>query len=108
MLKTLGIVQVRHPSGKKADSKFGRKLGGKSLLEVVVRRATDCQRLDGVVVVLAGDELDDEIRSLVPPDVSVFGGPGRDPLSRTCRGARRIPSPRRCATVRTTPLSIRC
>ncbi len=82
MLKTLGIVQVRHPSGKKTDSKFGRKLGGKSLLEVVVRRVTDCQRLDGVVVVLAGDEFDDEIRSLVPPDVPVFGGPGRDPLAR--------------------------
>jgi spore coat polysaccharide biosynthesis protein SpsF len=81
MLKTLGIVQVRHPSGKKVDSKIARKLGGKPLLEVVVRRITDCQRLDGVVVVLADDEPDDQIRQLVPPDVPVFSGSARDPLA---------------------------
>jgi spore coat polysaccharide biosynthesis protein SpsF len=81
MLNTLGIVQVRHPSGH-LDSKIGRKLGGKPLLELVVRRATDCQRLNGVVVMLGGDEHDDQIRQLVPPDVSVFNGSGRDPLAR--------------------------
>lgn len=81
MLNTLGIVQVRGESGK-ADWKIGRKLGGKPLLELVVRRVTDCQRLDGVVVLLSGDEQDDQIRQLVPPDVPVFAGSGRDPLAR--------------------------
>ena len=82
MLKTLGIVQVRHLSGRKVDSKVARRLGGKPLLEVVVRRITDCQRLDGVVVMLPGDEHDEQIRHLVPPDVPVFSGSARDPLAR--------------------------
>ena len=50
MLNTLGIVQVRSEPGTTV-LKVGRKLGGKSLLELVVRRVTDCQRLDGVIVV---------------------------------------------------------
>jgi spore coat polysaccharide biosynthesis protein SpsF len=80
MLKTLGIVQVRRESGP-LESKVGRKLGGKSLLELVVRRVTDCQRLDGVVVVFTGEDSDELIRQLVPPDVPIFAGVKRDPLA---------------------------
>ena len=50
MLKTLGIVDACYRS-RAVRSKAARKLGGKSVLEWVVRRATDCQRLDGVIVV---------------------------------------------------------
>lgn len=81
MLKTLGIVQVSRES-RGSDLKLGRKLGGKSLLELVVRRVTDCQRLDGVVVVLSDSEQDDRIRQLVPPDVPTFVGSQRDALAR--------------------------
>jgi len=81
MLNTLGIVQVRHELGR-SDSKIGRKLGGKSLLELIVRRVTDCLRLDGVIVVLSDDERDEQIRQLVPPDVPVFISSQRDPLAR--------------------------
>ena len=48
MLNTLGIVKFVRER-RQVDSKIGRKLGGKSLLEWAVRRVTDCQRLDGVV-----------------------------------------------------------
>jgi spore coat polysaccharide biosynthesis protein SpsF len=81
MLNTLGIVQVRRES-QDSDLKVGRKLGGKSLLELVVRRVTDCQRLDGVVVVLGDSEQDERVRQLVPPDVPIFVGSQRDALAR--------------------------
>lgn len=81
MLNTLGIVHVRRELGR-ANSKVGRKLGGKPLLELVVRRVTDCLRLDGVIVVLGDDEQDDQIRPLVPPDVPVYISSQRDPLAR--------------------------
>ncbi len=80
MLNTLGIVQVRSEPGT-ATLKVGRKLGGKSLLELVVRRVTDCQRLDGVIVVGDGEH-NEQIRHLVPPDVPVFLGSQGDALSR--------------------------
>ncbi len=81
MLNTLGIVEIRLGTGQ-VDSKIGRKLGGKSLLEWAVRRVTDCQRLDGVVA-LVGDPCQvDVVRALVPPDVSVFAPAGHDPLAR--------------------------
>ena len=70
MLKTLGIIEVRHRSHQSAV-RVGRKLGGKSLLELVVRRVTDCQRIDGVVVV-CGREDEEAIVRLVPADVPVF------------------------------------
>lgn len=82
MLNTLGIVQVRREPQNSSDLKVGRKLGGKSLLELVVRRVTDCQRLDGVVVVLGDSEQDERVRQLVPPDVPVFVGSQRDALAR--------------------------
>ncbi len=80
MLKTLGIVQVRCEAGK-LDPKISRKLGGSSLLELVVRRVTDCQRLDGVVVVVTGNPKSEQVRHLVPPDVSVFAPASGDPLA---------------------------
>jgi spore coat polysaccharide biosynthesis protein SpsF len=81
MRKALGIVEVRFDSGH-VTTKFGRKLGGKSLLELVVRRVTDCQWLEGVVVLLADSQQVDHVRHLVPPDVSVFAPKSHDPLAR--------------------------
>ena len=76
---TLGIVEVRQDA---ASNKIARRLGGKSLLEWVVRRVTDCQTLDRVVVVLSDRELDRQVAALVPPDVSVFIGKAADALGR--------------------------
>jgi spore coat polysaccharide biosynthesis protein SpsF len=86
MLNTLGIVEVRNERG--ADWRISRKLGGKSILEWVVRRATDCQRLDAVVV-LCAQRLQDAVRQLVPPDVEVLSLAGLDPLATTVAALER-------------------
>jgi spore coat polysaccharide biosynthesis protein SpsF len=79
MLKTLGIVEAcfRSPA---ARARASRKLGGKSVLEWVVRRATDCQRLSGVLVVTSADPENQFVSKLVPPDVPVYAARKLDPL----------------------------
>jgi spore coat polysaccharide biosynthesis protein SpsF len=86
MLNTLGVVAVRRERGR--DWRISRKLGGKSILEWVVRRATDCQLLDAVVV-LCGDGLLESIRPLVPPDVEVLSVANFDPLAATVAALER-------------------
>ncbi|MGQ9575071.1 MAG: NTP transferase domain-containing protein [Thermoguttaceae bacterium] len=79
MLKTLGIVEAcyRTPA---ARSRAARKLGGKPVLEWIVRRATDCQQLGGVIVVTSNAPENQFISRLVPLDVPVFVGKRSDPL----------------------------
>ena len=91
MLETLGIVQVRQGNDA-VRGKLARRLGGKSLLEWVVRRATDCQRLDGVVVVLSDSLEDRRLAELVPTDVPVFLGGQRDELARVSAAFERFPA----------------
>ncbi len=80
-MTTLGIVHVPRVDGG-VEAKIARKLGGKSLLEFVIRRLGDCQQLAGVVVVAGDPALDREIGQLVPPDVQQFRGPQADALAR--------------------------
>ncbi len=54
MLNTLGVIQIR-ADRLQPGWKSWRGCGGKSLVEWVVRRATECQRLDGVMVVGSSD-----------------------------------------------------
>ena len=85
MLNTLGIVQLRLATGSTDRGGYrgaGRKLGGKPLLEWVVRRVTDCELLDGVIVVLGEGAEDAALARFVPPDVPVFTPGANDPLSR--------------------------
>jgi len=63
---------------------FARRLGGQSLLERLIRRMTDCQRLEGVVVVIADTEVDEAVIDLVPRDVPVFISKRPDVLGRLC------------------------
>ena len=89
----LGIVQVQPAvEGLSEKSPLAgmarRRFGGKTLLEWVVRRMSDADRLDGVVV-LAGD--DPFARSLVanaPSDVHVFYAGEADPLGRFAAAVR--------------------
>lgn len=81
MFKTLGIVEVRADAGQ-GDAKISRKLGGKSLLEFVVRRVTDCQCLDKVIVVPADARQAERIMRLVPADVEICTSNQRDALGR--------------------------
>jgi spore coat polysaccharide biosynthesis protein SpsF len=91
MLKTLGIVDACYGScGPRA--KAARKLGGKPVLEWVVRRATDCQRLDGVIVVTSDAEDNRFISALVPMDVPVFAGSKADALGCLAAALEEYPS----------------
>ncbi len=80
MLRTLGIVEACYDSPQ-ARWQASRKLGGKAVLEWVVRRATDCQQLDGVIVVTNNAAENQFITRLVPLDVPVYTGKHEDPLS---------------------------
>jgi len=81
MLKTLGIVQACFGS---RDSRclVNRRLGSRSLLEWVVRRVTDCARLDGVIVVACNREEHAFVSELVPADVPVLLSEQPDALRR--------------------------
>ncbi len=79
MLSTLGIVEARLSAGLKG--KIARKLGGKSVLEWIVRQVTDSARLDSVVVISCDAESDRHLSQLAPPDVAFVASEGRDVLS---------------------------
>lgn len=71
MIKTLGIVDACFQA-MDVRAKASRKLGGKSVLEWVVRRMTDCQQLDGVIVVTNDDLANAFVSNLTPLDVPLF------------------------------------
>jgi spore coat polysaccharide biosynthesis protein SpsF (cytidylyltransferase family) len=83
MLKNLGIVQTFFHLPR-FRSNATRKLGGRSLLEWVIRRVTDAMRLDGVIVVCEPQDYR-ALRPLVPNDVPIFFGEGNDALARFTR-----------------------
>lgn len=70
MLKTLGIVDACYADAK-AAANAARKLRGKPVLEWVARRATDAQRLDGVIVVTSALPELRFLERLVPSDIPV-------------------------------------
>lgn len=80
MLTTLGIVQPRLATDA-SKIRAARRIGGKSLLEWVVRRATDCQRLDQVIVLAPSGPEAQFVSELAPPDVPVVVGNSKDPLA---------------------------
>jgi spore coat polysaccharide biosynthesis protein SpsF len=90
-MNTLGIVEVCQDSSN-ARTQVSRRLGGQSLLERVVRRVTDCERLGRVIVVASEDADDAFISSLVPPDVPLFVGSQSDMLSRYVAALEEYPA----------------
>lgn len=81
MLETLGVVQVdAHSTVPRL--KAGRGLEGRSLLEWTIRRVTDCQRLDAVIVAAPRSESAAELIRMVPPDVPIHFSRAPDELGR--------------------------
>lgn len=81
MFQTLGIVQVdSHSTVPRLKS--GRGLEGRSLLDWAIRRVTDCERLDAVIVVAPRIEAMSAWATLVPPDVPVHFSRAQDELGR--------------------------
>ena len=91
MLETLAVVQACF-SSPRLRANASRRLGGKSVLEWVVRRVTDCQQLDGVVVLTGQAPEDRFVADLVPMDVPVFAGPDGDALSRFAAALEEYPA----------------
>lgn len=81
MSKTLGIVHLG-PRSEGLKEKLSRKLGSHSLLELVVRRVTECQQLDGVAVVLGPGQEDAALAALVPANVPLHVSDRADSLGR--------------------------
>jgi spore coat polysaccharide biosynthesis protein SpsF len=91
MLRNLGVVQVySHAPHLRAHTM--RKLGGRSLLEWVVRRVTDAMRLDGVIVAVCESDESRDVNRLVPSDVPVFHGEGKDALDRFTKSLETYPA----------------
>ncbi len=87
MLKTLGLVEVcssveLSQNASVLRSLASRRLGSISLLEWVVRRVTECQTLEGIVVVAADDPACHRMLQLVPFDSATFISSATDPLAR--------------------------
>ncbi|MDX1963300.1 MAG: hypothetical protein SFX18_09115 [Pirellulales bacterium] len=78
MLNTLAVVQIRAERLPPRWSTW-RGLGGKSLVEWVVRRVADCARMDGILVACAAAEFE-RVSPLVPPDVPCFASQRPDAL----------------------------
>jgi spore coat polysaccharide biosynthesis protein SpsF len=91
MLKNLGIVQACFHSPR-FRCNAARRLGGRPLLEWVIRRVTDAMRLDGVIVVACETQDCCEIRRLVPSDVPIVFGQGVDALARFTKAIEQFPT----------------
>lgn len=79
MLRTLGIVDARYLNESQRQT-ARRRLQGKSVLEWVVREITDCQQLNGVIVLTDENDANDFVLALTPSDVPVFRTRGKDSL----------------------------
>ncbi len=98
MLETLGIVDACFESSAEL-SRITRQVGGKSVLEWVVRRATEAQQLDGVIVLARDASQKETIKRHVPLDVPLYATSADDVLGCwaettaefPCRAVVRIP-----------------
>jgi spore coat polysaccharide biosynthesis protein SpsF len=95
MVSTLAVVEV-HPAiehlpfGSPLAGMARRRFGGKSLLEWVIRRVSDADRIAGIVV-LAGDDLfSRQLCEHCPPDARVFFSKASDPLGRLAEVSRSL------------------
>jgi len=88
MAGTLGIVEVGTKlAGTAAIGLESRRLGGKPLVEWVVRRVTESLLLDRVIVV-TDPRIEATVRSLTPRDIPVFASGQSDMLGRYTEAAR--------------------
>jgi spore coat polysaccharide biosynthesis protein SpsF len=95
MLETLGIVQLMRNGDEESTSRVEdfskRYLAGRGILEWVVRRVTDAQRLDGVIVLMNDPLQYDAWAEQIPADVPVFLSAGSDPLASTVAAIDEFP-----------------
>ena len=76
------------PAGSPLAGMARRRFGGKSLLEWVVRRVSDAERISGIVVLAGDDLLSRRLCENCPPDARVIHCRSRDALGRLAEAAR--------------------
>ena len=92
MLETLGIVQLPTTHTPHSNTKYPfRRLGGRSVLERIVRRATEAQRLDGVIAVSGVGSAANEIASAIPADIPLYQAQAPDALARAVEAIEQYP-----------------
>lgn len=92
MLRNLGVVEVASAAGSSQLQRASCRFGGQPVIERVVRRVSDAQRLDGVIVVMADTPDSRVLDPLVPPDIPVFVSSEPDPLGRMVAAIREYPT----------------
>jgi spore coat polysaccharide biosynthesis protein SpsF (cytidylyltransferase family) len=96
MVTTLAMVEV-HPAieelrpGSPLAGIARRRFGGKSLLEWVVRRVSEAERVSGIVVLAGDDSLAKSLCSHCPPDARVYQAAADDALGRLAEAVRMFP-----------------
>src|SRR5262245_25766689 len=96
MVTTLAMIEV-HPAveemrpGSPLAGIARRRFGGKSLLEWVVRRVSEAERISGMVVLSGDDSLAKSLCANCPPDARIFHSSADDALGRLAEAARTFP-----------------
>jgi len=96
MVTTLAMIEV-HPAveelrpGSPLAGIARRRFGGKSLLEWVVRRVSEAERISSIVVLAGDDPLAKSLCANCPPDARVFHSSADDALGRLADAARTFP-----------------
>ena len=91
MLDTLAIVEIGSSSDRSSSSSAKlarRKFGNTTLLHWLVRRVSDCESIDRVVVVAADDPLSLRLRNLISQDTPIFINSQGDCLGRAAAAIR--------------------
>src|SRR4029434_5600495 len=68
-----------------------RRFGGKSLLEWVVRRVSEADRISGIIVLAGDGSLAKSLCANCPPDARVFHSTADDGLGRLAEAVRMFP-----------------
>ena len=91
MLTTLGVIQACFPDAM-VRAKVSRRVRGRTILERVVRRVTDSERLGGVIVVTDNSPENAFVLHNVPLDVPVYAGQQPDALGRFAGALDKFPA----------------
>jgi spore coat polysaccharide biosynthesis protein SpsF (cytidylyltransferase family) len=96
MVTTLAVVEVHPaieemPPGSPLAGIARRRFGGKSLLEWVVRRVSEAERISGIIVLAGDDALAKSLCASCPPDARVFHATADDALGRLAEAVRMFP-----------------
>ncbi|MCU0878894.1 MAG: hypothetical protein MUF06_14010 [Pirellulaceae bacterium] len=99
-MEVVGIVEVQPAVGGLLENSplagiARRRFGGRTLLEWVVRRVTEADRLLGVVVLAGDDRFSRSLVAQCPADVRVFHAAEPDALGRLAAAVRSL----RCRSV---------